>query len=176
MTRIQNLEYRIQKAENAPRGEDAVGAVVRIFTERRWLWIAFLQTERSLMFAYVRLKSLMFAYFEKKYFFPALWSSGTRTQGVGGVKTVESCWLRVEGLSAPDESAAVSDVRAELSGKNYGFFRDVSRFYAQIRAVVTRFYAFLRVRLFFETLAIFDQIWRPRLHWIPTLTVGAWDS
>src|SRR5882724_10222817 len=25
----------------------------------------------------------MFAYFEKKYFFPALWSSGTGTQGVG---------------------------------------------------------------------------------------------
>jgi len=31
----------------------------------------------------------------------------------------------------------------------YAFFREVSRKFAQIRAVVTRFYAFLRVRLFF---------------------------
>jgi len=35
------------------------------------------------MFAYVRLKSLMFAYFEKKYFFPGLWPPGTGTQWVG---------------------------------------------------------------------------------------------
>src|SRR5712675_2131258 len=41
-------------------------------------------TERSLMFAYVRLKSLMFAFFEKKCFFPALWSPGIGTQWVGG--------------------------------------------------------------------------------------------
>jgi hypothetical protein len=34
------------------------------------------------MFAYVRLKSLMFAYFEKKYFFPALWLLRTGTQYV----------------------------------------------------------------------------------------------
>jgi hypothetical protein len=40
------------------------------------------QTERSPMFAYVRLKSLMFAYFEKKYFFPALWPAGASTQWV----------------------------------------------------------------------------------------------
>ena len=32
----------------------------------------------------------------------------------------------------------------------YAFFREVSRFYAQIRAVVTRCYAFLRVRLNFN--------------------------
>src|SRR5882724_11897814 len=32
-----------------------------------------IKTERSRMFAYVRLKSRMFSYFEKKYFFPALW-------------------------------------------------------------------------------------------------------
>src|SRR5260221_10265094 len=61
-------------------------AVERIPTERWRLWIAFLKTERSLMFAYVRLKSLMFAYFEKKYFFPALWSSFARTQWVGGCR------------------------------------------------------------------------------------------
>jgi hypothetical protein len=42
-----------------------------------------LKTERSLMFAYVRLKSLMFAFFEKKYFFPALWPAGASTQCVG---------------------------------------------------------------------------------------------
>jgi len=41
-------------------------------------------TERSLMFAYVRVKSLMFAFFEKKYFFPALWPLAPRTQWVGG--------------------------------------------------------------------------------------------
>ena len=35
-------------------------------------------------------------------------------------------------------------------GKNYGFFRGFPRFYAQIRAVITRFYAFLRVRAFFR--------------------------
>src|SRR5258708_34112397 len=45
------------------------------------IFIAFMQTERSLTFAYVRLKSLMFAYFEKKYFFPALRSAGVGTQG-----------------------------------------------------------------------------------------------
>ena len=43
------------------------------------------QTERSLMFAYVRLKSLMFAYFEKKYFFPALWPAGARTPWIAAV-------------------------------------------------------------------------------------------
>ena len=31
--------------------------------------VAIFETERSLMFAYVRVKSLMFAFFEKKYFF-----------------------------------------------------------------------------------------------------------
>ena len=40
------------------------------------------------MFAYVRLKSLMFAYFEKKYFFPALWLLSTGAQWVGAM-TVE---------------------------------------------------------------------------------------
>jgi len=35
------------------------------------------------MFAYVRLKSLMFAYFEKKYFSPELWPSRGGTQRVG---------------------------------------------------------------------------------------------
>jgi 3-deoxy-7-phosphoheptulonate synthase len=38
------------------------------------------------MFAYVRLKSLMFAYFEKKYFSPELWSLIVRTQWVGGCR------------------------------------------------------------------------------------------
>jgi hypothetical protein len=46
-------------------------------------------TERSRMFAYVRLKSRMFAYFEKKYFFPALWPPRARTQCVG----VDATWL-----------------------------------------------------------------------------------
>src|SRR5713101_1408828 len=55
-------------------------AVERVPTQRWRLWIAFLKTERSLMFAYVRLKSLMFAFFEKKYFFPALWPSGAWNQ------------------------------------------------------------------------------------------------
>jgi hypothetical protein len=32
----------------------------------------------------------------------------------------------------------------------YAFFRGFSRFYAQIRAVITRFYAFLRVGAFFS--------------------------
>src|SRR5882672_10339824 len=55
------------------------------WTVDNWQWIANkgngsnrtngtnLETERSLMFAYVRVKSLMFAYLEKKYFFPAWW-------------------------------------------------------------------------------------------------------
>src|SRR5258708_6219387 len=47
-----------------------------------------LATERSLMFAYVRLKSLMFAFFEKKYFFPALWSSRADPQRMGDSKTI----------------------------------------------------------------------------------------
>ena len=41
---------------------------------------------------------------------------------------------------------------AKLCGKSagfYAFFHEVSRFYAQIRAVFTRFYAFLRVGLIF---------------------------
>jgi hypothetical protein len=37
----------------------------------------------------------------------------------------------------------------------YAFFHDFPRFYAQIRAVFTRFYAFLRVRL------IFNHRWTP---------------
>src|SRR6266478_6156068 len=45
--------------------------------------LAKMKTERSLMFAYVRLKSLMFAFFEKKYFFPALWPTSRSTQRVG---------------------------------------------------------------------------------------------
>src|SRR5258706_16386370 len=40
-------------------------------------------------FAYVRLKSLMFAYFEKKYFFPALWPSEAWNQ-YGEGKTTET--------------------------------------------------------------------------------------
>jgi len=40
------------------------------------------QPQRSLKIAYVRLKSLMFAYFEKKYFFTALWSAGALIQPV----------------------------------------------------------------------------------------------
>jgi hypothetical protein len=48
--------------------------------------VAGCKTERSLMFAYIRLKSLMFAYFEKKYFFPALWQLVARTQWVGVTK------------------------------------------------------------------------------------------
>ena len=50
--------------------------------------MAIFETERSLMFAYVRLKSLMFAFFEKKYFFPGLWSQGTGTQWVGQAERV----------------------------------------------------------------------------------------
>ena len=41
---------------------------------------------------------------------------------------------------------------ADLREKSYGFyafFRGFPRFYAQIRAVFTRFYAFLRVGAFF---------------------------
>src|ERR1700722_7947965 len=36
-------------------------------------------------FAYVRIKSPMFAYFEKKYFFRALWSSSASTPRIGDV-------------------------------------------------------------------------------------------
>jgi len=41
------------------------------------------------MFAYVRLKSLMFAYFEKKYFFPLLWIAG-REYAIGSGGMVEA--------------------------------------------------------------------------------------
>ena len=38
----------------------------------------------------------------------------------------------------------------KLLAKFSAFFHEVSRKFAQIRALVTRFYAFLRVRLFFK--------------------------
>ena len=52
--------------------------------------VAIFVTERSRMFAYTRLKSLMFAFFEKKYFFPALRSRCADTQRVG----VRDGWRR----------------------------------------------------------------------------------
>jgi len=44
-------------------------------------------------------------------------------------------------------------VECEIMGKNYGFLRIFPRFYAQIRAVFTRFYAFLRVRPFLSMMS-----------------------
>jgi hypothetical protein len=82
----------------------------------------------------------MFAFFEKKYFLPGLWSSGTGTQGVGGVKTVEGCWLRVERLPAPEESGAVSDVSAELSVRSYGFSCGFYRIRSVFYRIGTSFY------------------------------------
>ena len=151
----------------------------------------------------------MFAYFEKKYFFPALWSSFTRTQWVGptpklrgrsalGSPSGRARWGRWATFAHLNFFMCVNEqgnqdtahpppppnlggggfsgdftqgvarrlavpwaiigrpygafyCRAtrggsELCGKNYGFFRDVSHFYAQIRAVNPRCYAFLRVQ------------------------------
>jgi hypothetical protein len=68
-------------AENAKIGNSTGRA--RSGSGRIRILMAIFVTERSHMFAYVRLKSPMFAYFEKKYFFPALWSSNTGTQWVG---------------------------------------------------------------------------------------------
>ena len=81
----------------------------------------------------------------KMFFSPELWSSSTGTQGVGAWDTREFLIFVLRFLiGRGDEFAAVSDVSAELSGKNcsfYAFFRDFSHFYAQIRAVFTRFLA-----------------------------------
>ena len=138
---------------------DAVERTVeRIPTERWRFWIAFMKTGRSLMFAYVRLKSLMFGYFEKKYFFPALWSSFARTQWVGGVSEMEywsfggRCKRRramggaeLRGNNLASQARHKSDTPSGLfaGAKRYGLLREksakvreVSRKFAQIRAVV----------------------------------------
>jgi hypothetical protein len=51
-----------------------------------------METERSLMFAYVRVNSLMFAFFEKSVFFPALWRLDARTQSVGFRRVLFGFW------------------------------------------------------------------------------------
>jgi hypothetical protein len=119
--------------------------------------MAIFKTERSLMFAYVRLKSPMFAYFEKKYFFPALWTSAEGTQWVGWVKMVEGSWLRVEGLPAPEESSAVCGGKAELGIKvetaaranlcvtKFGLLRGVTRMSTKVRTDQARKSAMLRI-------------------------------
>src|SRR6266478_4864101 len=75
----------------------------------------------------------MFAFFEKKYFFPALWSSDMNTQWVGDVsemecwsigvlgkgsrrKTVEGCWLRVEGAPESDVNATLPSGKIRRAG------------------------------------------------------------
>jgi hypothetical protein len=70
------------------------------------------------------------------------------------------------GIGKPEAGAAVQRRRAtretvricaEKITAFYAMFHDFPHFYAQIRAVFTRFYALLRVRLFFRRLAIFEQ-------------------
>jgi hypothetical protein len=61
----------------------------RAGSEHIRILVAIFVTERSRMFGYVRLKSLMFAFFEKKYFFPALWLDALDIQPVGDVSEME---------------------------------------------------------------------------------------
>jgi len=67
---------RTQKIRNST-GQTRAGC------RRIRILVAIFVTERSLMFAYVRLKSLMFSFFDKKYFIPALRSRCADTQLVG---------------------------------------------------------------------------------------------
>jgi len=91
------------------------------------------------MFAYVRLKSLMFAFFEKKYFFPVLWLSPGEPQWPGA-------WDEREFLIGCEHGfAAVSDVSAELSGENCSFLRIFPRFSTILRTDQGRIYAILRI-------------------------------
>jgi hypothetical protein len=69
---------------------------------------------RNGAFAYVRLKSLMFAYFEKKYFFPALWPSSAGAQWVGA--------LTVEGWKKNGMSPVASSAGATSTGRVRGLF------------------------------------------------------
>jgi hypothetical protein len=50
---------------------------------------------------------------------------------------------------AMERMGSCADVAGKITGF-YAFFRGFPRFYAQIRAVFTRFYAFLRVRPIFQ--------------------------
>ncbi len=59
----------------------------------------------------------------------------------GSIGEVES-WEGLPGSGGSDLRGKVADF--------YAFFHDFPHFYAQIRAVFTRFYAFLRVRLFLD--------------------------
>jgi hypothetical protein len=121
-------------------GKDAEGRRVRV-------WVAGMvatETERSLISGFVRLYANIFAYFEKKCFFPALWPAYAGTQRVGGVMTVEGCWLRVVGGNEND---------AKLSEKYIGFYRDASRFIGYFRTQEARnsaFSRFLSIRAFFS--------------------------
>ena len=93
--------------EQGQRGVHALACAVA-FSSPFWF------LERPLICEFVRLYANILAYFEKKYFFPALWSRCADTQRVGDVsemecwsigelgkgsrrKTVEGYWLRIEG-------------------------------------------------------------------------------
>src|SRR5712672_693818 len=106
--------------------------------------LAKMKTERSLMFAYVRLKSLMFAYFEKKYFFPALWSSGAgtpwiaeiagsgwKTEAKGGDRTI---YPTVEGTAGQNNAGGLVHPSRTLRGGRPGFALG-GGFFADMKAV-----------------------------------------
>jgi hypothetical protein len=89
------------------------------------------ETGCSLMFAYVRVKSLMFAYFEKKYFFPPLWSSGEGTQRVGP-SFARKLWRA--GRNCAGKSAGC-----------YALFRESSRSFTKVRTDQARNSAIVRI-------------------------------
>jgi hypothetical protein len=165
--------------------------VDRIPAERWRFWIAFLKTGRS----------HMFAYFEKKYFFPALWSSFTRTQWVGPSRA----WNQArEACVLNRVSVGFYRIRVEIYRIGAGFYRLLPRIAASYR--ITFFLGagapihdigagcanccefikdcmLMRITLKrhecrapvlpFGRLAIFDQTGWPGLDWIPTLTLAA---
>ena len=68
--------------EQGQRGVHALACAVA-FSSPFWF------LERPLICEFVRLYANILAYFEKKYFFPALWPSITGTQWVVGVSEME---------------------------------------------------------------------------------------
>jgi len=194
MTRIQHLEFRIQKAENPPGGEGAVvpagcqaglgtklerpgyskGGFLpdrnRLLPDQR----GFLPLNNRLLPDKYRRQPALTAYYRLLPHNVFCAPSGQAELGskVGAEEPQSHKGTEPSGEDSPPRRRSGCEILREklrvfwlpepatrwvpekscsLARNVVAFFRDFSRFSAQIRAVFTRFYAFLRVRLFFPS-------------------------
>src|SRR5882724_42301 len=95
---------------------------------------------------------------KKMFFSPRLWSLKVRTQWGDAGNGVQECWS----LGERKRQRRVPRKYVEKIAGFYALFRGFPRFYAQNRAVIPRFCAFLRVRPFFSEEAMRGRA-RPQL-------------